>query len=108
MSSRTLYALALGIVLGVAGGPAEAANPSVLNRHFQSGPTYGYHPRYGCQDCQAPWQPIRSVMHDNVLPPGMHRPWPLRIPAPSLAPRTPDFGCDPAAGYGLWPAFRLW
>jgi len=38
-----------------------------------------------------PWQPIRSSMHYNVLPPGMLRPPPLYRPTPSLAPPTPDF-----------------
>jgi hypothetical protein len=77
------------VLMGTAG--AEAGNWSVLTRYFHEGPTYGCHPHLGAQDCMMPWQPIRSSMHYNVLPPGMLRPPPLYRPTPSLAPPTPDF-----------------
>ena len=78
---------------------AEAGNWSVLTRHFHEGPTYGCHPHAGQQDCMMGWQPIRSSMHYNVLPPGMLRPPPLYRPTPWLAPPTPDF-----SRAGVWAA----
>jgi hypothetical protein len=87
------------VVLLTGAATAEAGNWSVLTRHFHEGPTYGCHPHLGWQSCMMPWQPIQSSMHYNVLPPGMHRPWPLIRPTPSLAPPTPDFSAA-----GVWAA----
>ncbi len=42
-----------------------------------------------CFDCQMGWQPYRSVMHPNMLPPGMLRPPPIIRSIPSLLPRMP-------------------
>jgi|GEM_PF-3524510 len=103
---RRFAFLITGFLVASATVTAFAGNWSVITRHFEPPPTYGCHPRRPCPDCQMPWQPVRSVLHYNVLPPGMLRPWPLSIPAPSLAPRTPDFGCGLATGCGLTPSCR--
>jgi len=83
---------------------AWAGNWTVFTRWFYSSPTYGCNPHAGLQDCMMPWHPIQSSMHYNVLPPGMHRPWPLMRPTPSLAPHTPDFTAAGfrAAGQRTW------
>jgi len=78
-----------------------AGNPTVYTRYLQTGPTYGPHHHRGYQDCMMPWQPIRSVMHYNVLPPGMHRPPPLWRPNPWLSPRTPSFAGGMPTGCGF-------
>ncbi|GIW96567.1 MAG: hypothetical protein KatS3mg110_4608 [Pirellulaceae bacterium] len=89
---RLLLVLLLGalMVLG-SHGPAHAENWSVLSRYWHPTNPYGSTGEPGCPDCAMPWQPIRSVMHPNVLPPGMRRPWPLRRPQVTLAPATPWF-----------------
>ena len=102
---------------------AQAGNPTIITRYLQTGPTYGPHHHRGYQDCLMPWQPIRSVMHYNVLPPGMLRPHPLWRPNPWAAPRTPSFagGMPTGCGYdcgsvdvrylphvGAWGGWGAW
>jgi hypothetical protein len=94
MKRRWLAALGGVLLLLCCMSPARAGNWSVITRYFQPGPTYGYNKHFGYQDCMMPWQPVRSVMHYNVLPPGMLRPPPLPIPSPWLAPRTPSFSSE--------------
>lgn len=92
---------------------AAAGNWTVLTRYFQTPPSKTYHPQAYCPDCHMTWHPVRSVMHPNVLPPGMKRPEPLRIPRPGIMPPPPSFDVNhpgvhakdvhAAAGY-MWPA----
>lgn len=86
------------IIFGIA-NTACAGNWSVLSRYWQPYHPYGATGEWGCNDCLQPWQPIRSVMHPNVLPEGMWRPLPLRRPTPTLAPPTPLM-CSPAFSPG--------
>jgi hypothetical protein len=71
-------------------GIAQAGDWSVLGRFFQPGPSAATHSNPPCGDCQMSWQPVRSVLHPNVLPPGMWRPAPLHIPRPWVIPPTPS------------------
>jgi hypothetical protein len=85
--------LVLWILVGVIHCVApvlEAANGTVLSRYWHTGSPYGAMSEPGCPDCSMAWQPIRSVMHPNVLPEGMWRPLPLRRSTPVVAPPTPS------------------
>ncbi|MCA9177805.1 MAG: hypothetical protein KDB14_25235 [Planctomycetales bacterium] len=61
-------------------------------------------PRCPCASCQMSWQPIRSMLHPNMLPAGLIRPKPPlnrkiqnlipKMPAKWLSNCTPWSGCN--------------
>ena len=73
-----------------------------MSRHLCTSCKYGdprkcacKKPHNPCQDCQMSWQPIRSIMHPNMLPAGMIRPKPpLNRMIQNLIPKMPTKWLD--------------
>ena len=79
--------------------PAHAGNGdeiTALARYHCTSCRYGDprrcapQPCHACRDCQMSWQPIRSIMHPNMMPAGMLRPCPpLNRKIQNLIPKMP-------------------
>lgn len=102
MTRSGILLLALAACSGIAAysaAPAHAGNgdeAAALARYHSTSCRYGDprrcapQPCHPCRDCQMSWQPIRSIMHPNMMPAGMIRPFPpLNRKLQNLLPKVP-------------------
>jgi len=102
-AKRPVQLLSVGLIVAFA-AQSYAGGFEALSRYLRKG-SYELHRREHCgyTNCQMPWQPIKSRMHPNVLPPGMHN-VPLSRKWPGIAPQTPVWWRKAADPYVLQPA----
>ena len=84
----TMTLVCLGAMSAAAPSHAGNGDELTLMTRFRNRVVYSDPQRMNF-DCQMSWQPLRSAMHPNMLPPGMRRPIPLPRTIPSLLPRLP-------------------
>ena len=94
------------LLIGAMAVPARAGNLDEITnmtRHTCTSCRYGdprrcsgNEPHHPCRHCQMSWQPIRSMLHPNMLPAGMIRPKPpLNRMIQNLIPKMPARWLDP-------------